>query len=67
VQKGERRRDHHHADRAGLQHRISNAIGAAIETVRRRVDAMGTAEANIVRQGISRILVQVPGCRIRRS
>ena len=45
----------------GLQQRISNAIGAAIETVRRRVDAMGTAEANIVRQGSSRILVQVPG------
>ena len=34
----------------GLQHRISSAVGAAIETVRRRVDAMGTAEANIVRQ-----------------
>jgi SecD/SecF fusion protein len=45
----------------GLQHRISNAVGAAIETVRRRVDALGTAEANIVRQGTSRILVQVPG------
>ena len=45
----------------GLQQRIANAIGAAIETVRRRVDAMGTAEANIVRQGSSRILVQVPG------
>jgi len=45
----------------GLQQRISNAVGAAIETVRRRVDAMGTAEANIVRQGTSRILVQVPG------
>src|ERR1700674_4653494 len=29
---------------AGLQHRISSAIGAAIETVRRRVDAMGTTE-----------------------
>ncbi len=46
---------------AGLQHRISSAIGAAIETVRRRVDAMGTTEPNIVRQGTSRILVQVPG------
>jgi preprotein translocase subunit SecD len=45
----------------GLQQRIANAVGAAIETVRRRVDAMGTAEANIVRQGASRILVQVPG------
>src|SRR5262245_31492621 len=46
---------------AGLQHRISSAISAAIETVRRRVDAMGTTEPNIVRQGSSRILVQVPG------
>ena len=46
---------------AGLQQRISNAIAAAIETVRRRVDAMGTTEPNIVREGTSRILVQVPG------
>jgi SecD/SecF fusion protein len=45
----------------GLQHRITNAISAAIETVRRRVDAMGTTEPQIVRQGSSRILVQVPG------
>ncbi len=45
----------------GLQHRITNAIGAAIETVRRRVDAMGTIEPTIIRQGSSRILVQVPG------
>ncbi len=46
---------------AGLQQRIGNAISAAIETVRRRVDAMGTTEPNIVRQGRDRILVQVPG------
>ncbi len=46
---------------AGLQQRISDAVGAAIETVRRRVDAMGTTEPTIVRQGSSRILVQVPG------
>jgi protein-export membrane protein SecD len=46
---------------AGLQQRIGNAIGAAIETVRRRVDSMGTAEAQIVREGRERILVQVPG------
>jgi protein-export membrane protein SecD len=45
----------------GLQQRIANAIGAAIETVRRRVDSMGTAEAQIVREGRERILVQVPG------
>jgi protein-export membrane protein SecD len=47
----------------GLQHRIGNAVGAAIETVRRRVDALGTAEATIIREGSSRILVQVPGLK----
>jgi SecD/SecF fusion protein len=46
---------------AGLQSRISSAIGAAIETVRRRVDALGTTEPTIVREGSARILVQVPG------
>ncbi|HJZ31600.1 MAG TPA: protein translocase subunit SecD [Hyphomicrobiaceae bacterium] len=45
----------------GIQQRIGNAIGAAIETVRRRVDSLGTAEAQIVREGRDRILVQVPG------
>ncbi len=46
---------------AGLQSRIGSAIGAAIETVRRRVDALGTTEPTIVREGSARILVQVPG------
>ena len=45
----------------GLRQRTVNAVSAAIETVRRRVDAMGTTEPNIVREGTSRILVQVPG------
>lgn len=45
----------------GLKERISNASSAAIETVRRRVDSVGTTEPNIVRQGQDRILVQVPG------
>ncbi|MGH1418355.1 MAG: protein translocase subunit SecD [Hyphomicrobiaceae bacterium] len=45
----------------GLRDRISSASGAAIETVRRRVDSVGTTEPNIVRQGQERILVQVPG------
>ena len=45
----------------GIQQRTSNASGAAIETVRRRIDAMGTTEPNILRQGLDRILVQVPG------
>jgi protein-export membrane protein SecD len=45
----------------GLQHRVANAASAAIETVNRRVNAMGTAESTVVRQGSDRILVQFPG------
>jgi len=45
----------------GVQHRITNAVAAAIETVRRRIDTLGTAEASVVRQGADRILVQFPG------
>lgn len=41
--------------------RLANAAGASVETVRRRVDSVGTTEPNIVRQGLERILVQVPG------
>jgi len=41
--------------------RINSAMGAAIETIRRRVDELGTTEPNIQRQGTDRILVQVPG------
>lgn len=46
---------------AGMQQRISNASSAAIEVIRRRIDAFGNIEPNIVRQGLDRILVQVPG------
>jgi preprotein translocase subunit SecD len=46
---------------AGLSNRIGGAVDAAIETVRRRVDAIGTKEPHIVREGEGRILVQVPG------
>ncbi len=46
---------------AGLRQRITDAMGGAIETVRRRVDAVGTTEPTIARQGEDRILVQVPG------
>ncbi len=41
--------------------RLTNAIGAAVEVIRRRIDGLGNVEANIVRQGAERILVQVPG------
>jgi preprotein translocase subunit SecD len=45
----------------GLAHRVTSAASAALETVRRRVDIVGTTEPVIVRQGSDRILVQVPG------
>ena len=37
------------------------AVEQSIEVIRRRVDALGTREPNIQRQGDDRILVQVPG------
>jgi protein-export membrane protein SecD len=46
---------------AGINERVRRAIDQAIEVLRRRVDALGTTEPNIQRQGADRILVQVPG------
>src|SRR5919107_476714 len=46
---------------AGLNDRVRRAVDQAIEVLRRRVDALGTTEPNIQRQGVDRILVQVPG------
>lgn len=46
---------------AGVIAKITEAMSGAIETVRRRVDAFGTTEPIITRQGQDRILVQVPG------
>ncbi|HKZ97902.1 MAG TPA: protein translocase subunit SecD [Hyphomicrobiaceae bacterium] len=45
----------------GLQERVANAASASIETVNRRINALGTAESTIVRQGRDRILIQYPG------
>jgi preprotein translocase subunit SecD len=46
---------------AGVNERIRRAVDQAIEVLRRRVDALGTTEPNIQRQGADRILIQVPG------
>jgi protein-export membrane protein SecD len=46
---------------AALTERTGNGIGSAIETLRRRLDATGTREMTIQRQGRDRILLQVPG------
>ena len=46
---------------AGLEQAVSNAMDSATEVVRRRIDAIGTREPTIIRQGDYRISVQVPG------
>ncbi|WP_112664228.1 protein translocase subunit SecD [Microvirga flavescens] len=46
---------------AGMNEKVRRAVDQAIEVLRRRVDALGTTEPNIQRQGADRILVQVPG------
>jgi len=45
----------------GLSERLSGAASASIETINRRVNALGTAESTVVRQGNDRVLVQYPG------
>ncbi len=48
---------------AGLTQAIDTAMGDATEVVRRRIDALGTREPTIVKQGQNRIVVQVPGLK----
>lgn len=45
----------------GLIRRSDDVITQSIEVIRRRIDGMGTTEPNIQKQGVGRILVQVPG------
>ncbi|MEL6290350.1 MAG: protein translocase subunit SecD [Pseudomonadota bacterium] len=46
-----------------IRQRIADAIGASIETLRRRIDPAGNKDATITRSGLERILVQVPGIK----
>jgi SecD/SecF fusion protein len=46
---------------AGVDSKVRRAVEQSIEVLRRRVDALGTTEPNIQRQGDDRILVEVPG------
>lgn len=48
-------------DDAGLNQIKSQVINQSIEIVRRRVDESGTKEPIIQRQGVDRIVVQLPG------
>ncbi len=45
----------------GTLNRVTLAMSAAIETINRRINNLGTAEATVVRQGRDRILIQYPG------
>ena len=47
--------------RAGLDQAITTAMDSATEVVRKRIDSLGTREPTIIRQGDTRIVVQVPG------
>ena len=46
---------------AYIDHKIGQGIEQSIEIIRNRVDELGTTEPSIQRQGLDRILVQVPG------
>lgn len=46
---------------AGVDQAIDDAMVSATEVVRRRIDELGTREPTIIRQGDTRIVVQVPG------
>ena len=49
--------------REGLDSAVTAAMEAATEVVRKRIDALGTREPTIIRQGANRIVVQVPGLK----
>jgi preprotein translocase subunit SecD len=46
---------------AGIDEGIKQAMESARDVIDRRINALGTVEPTIIRQGASRILVQVPG------
>ena len=46
---------------AGIDDAIDQAMGVAREVIDRRINALGTLEPTIIRQGANRIMVQVPG------
>jgi preprotein translocase subunit SecD len=45
----------------GLDQEARSAVDQSMKIVRRRVDAMGTKEVSIVRQGATRIVIEAPG------
>ena len=49
--------------KAGIDQAVTQAMDTATEVVRKRIDALGTREPTIIRQGNDRIVVQVPGLK----
>ncbi|MBX7495671.1 protein translocase subunit SecD [Qipengyuania sp. 6B39] len=45
----------------GVDQAVNDAMESAIEVIRKRIDELGTREPTIIRQGDTRIVVQVPG------
>jgi preprotein translocase subunit SecD len=45
----------------GLDQDVETAMASATDVVRKRIDAIGTKEPTIVKEGANRIMVQVPG------
>ncbi|MHB9878510.1 protein translocase subunit SecD [Pacificimonas sp. ICDLI1SI03] len=46
---------------AGQADAVDAAMLQAVEVIRRRIDEMGTREPTIIREGVDRVVVQVPG------
>ncbi len=46
---------------AGLDAKVGRAIQQSLEIIGKRINALGTTEPTIQRQGVDRILIQVPG------
>ena len=46
---------------SGVSTALNSAMEGAVEVVRKRIDLLGTREPTIIRQGSTRIVVQVPG------
>jgi preprotein translocase subunit SecD len=46
---------------AALRKQAQDAVGQTINTIRKRIDILGTKEPSITQQGNSRIVVQAPG------
>lgn len=47
--------------RAGIDTALNGAMDSARQVIERRIDALGTREPTIIREGPNRIVVQVPG------